>query len=121
MNNTKEQLQRACEDIAKEIGEAVKVTQDMINDYYPDAELGEQLSAHDYLGDMLDINYLVDSELGFLSAKITMSLGGPNIYINTRDKEIVGYWGGGTTTVMYNDVVGIGDFAEELYNSLKQN
>ncbi|MDY0829119.1 hypothetical protein SK224_08255 [Microbacterium sp. BG28] len=53
-------------------------------------------NASDYLSDVLDINYIVDSERRYRSARVWITLGGPNAYIDTEERALVVNWGGDT-------------------------
>ena len=46
-----------------------------------------------YFENVLDINYTIHSDGDFKSCRVAISLGGPNIYIDTADREVQGYWG----------------------------
>lgn len=49
----------------------------------------------DYINDnALDIEYTISSNMDFLGADIAVALGGPSVYINTREKRVEAYWGG---------------------------
>lgn len=61
-----------------------------------DADEQENLGAAsgmDYLGDALDIKYIVNSDRSYLSAKVCIGYGGPNVWINTDTNELEVYWG----------------------------
>ncbi len=44
--------------------------------------------------DIFDIKVLSDLNRGFIGACYAIAIGGPNIYINTYDNVVEGYWGG---------------------------
>jgi hypothetical protein len=48
---------------------------------------------YEYFDDVLDVEYAADSRKRYLGAKIYITLGGPNIWIDTRKKCICGAWG----------------------------
>jgi hypothetical protein len=50
-------------------------------------------TAADYLGQVLDIEYTFDYRGGFLGARIAITLGGPNAFIDTREGTLSVYWG----------------------------
>lgn len=50
----------------------------------------------EYLEDVLDIEYTVNSSGEYLGARVAITLGGPNAWIDTRAGEIVVYWGSDT-------------------------
>lgn len=53
----------------------------------------EQLSIFDCLADVLDYEITIDSRLEYKSAKIWVTLGGPNVWIDTADKAVKLAWG----------------------------
>lgn len=58
-------------------------------------ELGlddQPFSAFDYLQDALEIEYIVNSKKEYLGARVLVAFGGPNIWINTRTRQVEGYW-----------------------------
>lgn len=74
------------------------------------------MSGYDYLSDVLDIEYVIASDGSTcLGARILVSFGGPNIWINTRTNEVEGYWWGDTARASYNDEIGIAETIEELW------
>ena len=56
-------------------------------------ERGESYDLYSYFDDALDIEYTISGNMDFLGARIAVTLGGPNIYINTRTGYVEGYWG----------------------------
>lgn len=54
---------------------------------------GEPTDLYDYFSDVLDCEYTISSTREFLGVKVWVTLGGPNIYIDSRAGEIVGHWG----------------------------
>ena len=61
----------------------------------PETDSGdfEQLSIYDYLADVLDYEITIDSQLEYKSAKIWVTLGGPNVWIDTAEKAVKLAWG----------------------------
>ena len=56
-------------------------------------ESGEPSDLYDYTADALDIEYTLDSSFLLLGVRLWVTLGGPNICIDTRAGEVVGHWG----------------------------
>lgn len=56
-------------------------------------ENGDACDLYSYFTDVLDIEYTISSRGDYLGARIAVALGGPNIYIDTREGEVKGYWG----------------------------
>ena len=109
-------LRQQINGIAQDIEEGYKITKFDINNFDVEYKEGDIMSASDYLEQMLDIEYITDRNGDYLGAKILMTFGGPNIYINTRYEQIEGYWWGDEYKATYtNDEMGIDDFARELW------
>ena len=54
----------------------------------------DEVTIWDYLIDQaLDIEYTIDSDLDYVSARIMIAFGGPNIYIDTATSRVELYWG----------------------------
>jgi hypothetical protein len=84
---------------------------------YLDAHQGVLVSAYDYLQDALDIEYIIGSDKRYLGARVLVAFGGPNIWINTRTKQVEGYWWGESAIVSYNtDEMDLDSALEDLYN-----
>lgn len=56
-------------------------------------ESGEAYDLYSYFADALDIEYTIDSRGEYLGAKIFVTLGGPNVWVDTRMGEVSGAWG----------------------------
>ena len=54
---------------------------------------GEQASFYDYFDDALDWEYYVDRNGDYNGVQVYVTLGGPNVWIDTRRGEIAGAWG----------------------------
>jgi len=76
----------------------------------------DERSAFDYLQDALDIQYIVDSKKEYLGARILVTFGGPNIWINTQYNEVEGYWWSDKSTWSYKDELGIDDACRDLFD-----
>lgn len=56
-------------------------------------ENGDACDLYSYFDDVLDIEYTISSRGDYIGARIAVALGGPNIYIDTREGYVKGYWG----------------------------
>ena len=65
-------------------------------------EQGEPCDLWDYLEDVLDVEYILDSRFRLIGCKLYITLGGPTIYIDTRENAIVGHWGGDRETIYFD-------------------
>ena len=67
-----------------------------------DIEDGQQATAFDYLSDVLDINWILNSDKTFKGARLLVAFGGPNIWIDTNLEQVEGYWWGEKFIAQYN-------------------
>jgi hypothetical protein len=71
----------------------------------------------EYLSDALDIEYIVNGNRDVLGARILVCFGGPNIWINTRTKQVEGYWWSDKCVMSYDkDEIGLDDAIETLWS-----
>ena len=54
---------------------------------------GETITLYDYFSDALDFEYTIDSRKEYRSVKVWITLGGPNVWIDTEDSYIRLAWG----------------------------
>ena len=54
---------------------------------------GNELSLYDYLNDVLDYEFTIDSRKEYKSSKIWITLGGPNVWIDTAERAVKLAWG----------------------------
>ena len=84
-------------------------------------ENGEAYGLYSYFDDALDIEYTISGNMDFLGARIAVTLGGPNIYINTRTGYVEGYWGTDKAEAWIPSEVcdEINTIFEDLYNAAR--
>lgn len=58
--------------------------------------------------------YVLSGDREFLGARLLVSYGGPNIYIDTERSVVEGYWGGDKVSLEY-DSVSFNDTVQEGY------
>ena len=106
-SNTCEQLQNHVNEIAERINECYEgeLNQD-----------DEQYTAFDYVCEALDINYVINSDKTYKSARILVAFGGPNIWVDTGKRKIEGYWWNDYAEAYYDDEFGLDEACEELFN-----
>ena len=106
--------------MSNDIQNHVKHIVNQIEQGFSDDELNdddEPMSAFDYLQDALDIEYIVNGKREVLGARILVAFGGPNIWINTRTKQVEGYWWGDKCIMSYDqDNIGLDDAIETLWS-----
>lgn len=79
----------------------------------------DEVSMYDYFGDnIFGIEYTINSDLEYVGARIMITFGGPNIYINTNSKRVELYWWGDTAYAALSDraVEAIDEYFEDMYN-----
>ena len=54
---------------------------------------GEAFDLYSYFSDVLDIEYTIDSAGEYIGARIYVTLGGPNVWIDSREGYVRGAWG----------------------------
>ena len=76
---------------------------------------------YEYFADCLDIEYTIDSRGNYLGACIWITLGGPNIWIDTRDRAVKLAWGSDRAEcgIAYDTAEAIDEIFEEQYKCLK--
>ena len=91
-----------------------------IEEYYNgfENEDGEEVSLYDYLSDILDFEITINSRMEYSSCKVWVVLGGPNIWIDTAEREIKLAWGGERDSLyLKSDICDeIDAYFEEIYN-----
>ena len=58
-----------------------------------DPDSGKTLDFYDYFDDALDWDYTIDREKRYSSVKVWIAVGGPNVWIDTRDAYVRIAWG----------------------------
>ena len=92
MMDTRTELQNNVQSIADELKALYEA--DYTDEEREEKEQnGEAYDLYSYFDDALDIEYTISSRGDFLGARIYVTLGGPNIYVDTRGGEVVGHWG----------------------------
>lgn len=103
-----------CKRIAKELEQYIK------GDIFDDVT-GEQLSIYDYFSDILDFEFLIDSQMNYKAIKVYVTLGGPTVWIDTYTKCIELRWANEKASYFLNDdtINEIDLYWEEYYNMCK--
>ena len=70
---------------------------------------------YDYLQNVYDIKYTVGIDGEYHGAELMVAGGGPNIYVDTRDNTVYGFWGSDRAQWGYVDNIGLDDACYELY------
>jgi len=77
-------------------------------------ETSQDEALDQFLNRFLDVEYTYNSSGEFLGAEITICLGGPTIWIETRYCNIVGVWGSDRFERSYEDGIGLEDMFREM-------
>jgi len=106
------ELQRMVDAIARQIetGQTWAEAEREPDDY---AEADEIMPAWEWLEGALEIRRLYTQDGDFHGARILVSFGGPNIWIDTFRQCVEGYWWGDKAEAFYSeDAMSIHDFLE---------
>mgnify|MGYP003680818340 FL=1 len=73
-------------------------------------------SGFDYVSDVLDVNWVLDSNREFKGARLMVAYGGPTIWIDTSTNTVSGGWWGDSYSATYSrDEMDIDGACEELF------
>lgn len=84
--------------------------------YGSEDEYGEYQDAFKYLEDVLDINWVLNSDRTLKGARLLVAFGGPNIWIDTVKGTVEGHWWGDSFTDSYDTD---SEFARDLSEALE--
>ena len=93
-----EQLRRMCKNIAEDI------------------TAGKE-DAHKWMEGVYDIEWITYNDHSYKAARLMVAGGGPNIWVNTQDGTVDGYWGTDKVHWGYVDNLGLDEYLEELHAS----
>ena len=114
------ELQTMCENIREEL--EMLYSNDWSDDEREQREQdGEPCNLYDYFSDVLDIEYTISSRGEYLGASIWVAIGGPSIWIDTRENEIKGRWGSDAINIWLPSEIAneIDNVFEEYYSYMK--
>jgi hypothetical protein len=112
----KNRLQEMCNNIAQDITDGMTYQEAELDHEANDCEPGDPISAYDWLQDALDIQYIVTGSGEYLGARVLVAFGGPNIWVNTQEQTVKGYWWSDRATAGYMiDSLGLDDALAELW------
>lgn len=96
----------------------LRVREEIKNYYNGFEEDGEERSLYDYLSDALDYEITINSSMEYSSCKVWITLGGPNVWIDTREREIKLAWGGERESIYLDSDIcdEIDEYFQEFYN-----
>ena len=72
----------------------------------------------DYFDDFYDVDYVIGNDKHYKACRVLVAFGGPNIYIDTWEKEVQLFWWSDTAIADIPDELcaAIDDFFETIYN-----
>jgi hypothetical protein len=77
---------------------------------------GRLMTGFEWLEDVLDIEWVLNSSFEYRSARVLVAFGGPNIWVDFGAKRVELYWWGDEARAyFYHDAMGIDEALEELY------
>lgn len=74
---------------------------------------GEEVTGWDYLEDVLDVEWILNSDGSYKGARVLVAFGGPNIWIDTATNYVEGYWWGDKFEARYDDAIEFGEAVKE--------
>ena len=89
-------LRRMCKNIAEEI------------------TAGKE-DVHEWMEDIYNIEWITFQDHSYKAARLMVAGGGPNIWVNTQDGTVDGYWGTDKVHWHYTDNIGLDDYLSELH------
>ena len=83
---------------------------------------GEPIDIYDYLSDILDYTYIIDSQGNYEHARIYITLGGPTVWIDTETANIELRWASNSAfyPIAYETRDIIDDYMNELWEMNRQ-
>ena len=92
------QLRRMCKNIAEDITEGKE-------------------DAHKWMEGVYDIEWITFNDHSYKAARLMVAGGGPNIWVNTLDGTVDGYWGTDKVHWHFQDNICLDNYLEELHES----
>lgn len=113
---TDKDLQDQVDYIADMLSNADKYAAMRREDMGDDFDENEHTGAYDWLSDVLDIQYIVNGNGDFISAKVLVAFGGPNIWVDFQDKTVRGYWWQNRANATFDDDMDIEGALAEMWS-----
>lgn len=107
MDSSRDALRHNCEYAAQAIEDIVKS--------------GDNERFIDWVADVLDERYSLNGELRYIAVRLTLTCGGPNIYLDTDTGEIEGFWGTDHYAVPVSDdvIAAVDEWYEDIFDALR--
>ncbi|MBQ4404080.1 MAG: hypothetical protein II857_06670 [Selenomonadaceae bacterium] len=120
----KEQLKSTVKSIAQDLENTVAgVDFDEVDNRDGEFNFGEEYDRlRWYFEDVLDVKFTIDARFNYCGAEIALGLGGPNIYYDTAQGRVHGYWDGQEEYFVDHDTRNaIDEYWEEEFNLLRES
>lgn len=117
MTNTRNELREMCESIKEELTRLYEA--DFTDEEREEMqENGKATDLYEYFNAVLDFEYIINADKTYKSVKVWVTLGGPNICIDTNYNEIRGFWGSDKESAWLPAEIAeeIDNIFEEIYN-----
>lgn len=81
-------------------------------------EDGETATLYDYFSDVLDVEYIINSDLSYRAVKVYITLGGPTVWVDTYNGSIELRWANESSSYYLTSAIidEIDSIWEEYYN-----
>lgn len=79
-------------DVKDNVNHIIHTLENGFDGWGTENEDGEYQDAFAYLQDVLEINWILHSDRSLKGARLLVSFGGPNIWIDTTKGTVEGYW-----------------------------
>ena len=117
MTTIKNELKSMCEGIRGELTRLYNAdyTEEQVAEL---EENGEPTNLYDYFTNVLDFEYTINADKSYKAVRVWVTLGGPNICIDTRYNEVRGFWGSDEASAWLPSEIAeeIDNIFEEFYN-----
>ena len=100
MTDCEKQLRDMCDSIAEDIEQ---------NRAFGWDEEGDYLEAYSY-------SFVISSDKRYEHVRVMVAGGGPNIWIDTQDQEVQGFWGSDVYKKPIYNLDHVDDYFEEIWN-----
>lgn len=109
--NSKEQLEASVREIARQISQGDLSETTTYDEDGP--------TVYDWVNECLDVEYVVGRDGDYLGARILACCGGPTIWVDTRTKEVRGYWGSDVVVWPFLDEMGLDDHLSDYWECIR--
>jgi hypothetical protein len=118
LKDVEDKLMDLVRSIAEEISSGLQQNDPEIYERWHDEDQPDDFvpNGYDYLQNVYDIKFIIDISGNYHGAELMVAGGGPNIYVETRDNTVRGYWGSTKAQWAYVDNIGLDDACEDYFS-----